>query len=82
MAHVRSDYLSDGRPLDGLNRNYNQWFPNVSFGTRVKGVDLQLAYTAKTQRPSYRQLTSNVYYANRLTLQTGNPLLKPTLSLS
>ena len=78
--HVRSDYLSDGRPLDGLNRSYNQWFPNVSFGTRVKGVDLQLAYTAKTQRPSYRQLTSNVYYANRLTLQTGNPLLKPTLT--
>ena len=78
--HVRSDYLSDGRPLDGLNRSYNQWFPNVSFGTQVKGVDLQLAYTAKTQRPTYRQLSSNVYYANRLSLQTGNPLLKPTVT--
>ena len=78
--HVRSDYLSDGRPLDGLNRSYNQWFPNVSFSTQVKGVDLQLAYTAKTQRPTYRQLSSNVYYANRLSLQTGNPLLKPTVT--
>ena len=78
--HVRSDYLSDGRPLDGQNRSYDQWFPNVSFGTRVKGVDLQLAYTAKTQRQTYRQLSSNVYYANRLSLQTGNPLLKPTVT--
>ena len=78
--HVRSDYLSDGRPLAGQNRSYNQWFPSVSFGTRVKDVDLQLAYTAKTQRPTYRQLSSNVYYANRLSLQTGNPLLKPTVT--
>ena len=46
----------------------------------MKGVDLQLAYTAKTQRPTYRQLSSNVYYANRLSLQTGNPLLKPTVT--
>ncbi len=78
--HVRSDYLSDGRPLAGQNRSYNQWFPNVSFSTQVKGVSLQLAYTAKTQRPTYRQLSSNVYYANRLSLQTGNPLLKPTVT--
>jgi len=46
----------------------------------VKGIGLQLAYTAKTQRPTYRQLSSNVYYANRLSLQTGNPLLKPTVT--
>ena len=78
--HVRSDYLSDGQPLAGLNRSYNQWFPSVSFGARIKDIDLQLAYTAKTQRPAYRQLSSNVYYANRLTLQTGNPLLKPTVT--
>ena len=78
--HVRSDYLSDGQPLAGQNRTYDQWFPNISFGTRVKGVDVQLAYTAKTQRPTYRQLSSNVYYANRLSLQTGNPLLKPTVT--
>ena len=78
--HVRSDYLSDGRPLEGQNRSYDQWFPNVSFATQVKGIGLQLAYTAKTQRPTYRQLSSNVYYANRLSLQTGNPLLKPTVT--
>lgn len=78
--HVRSDYLSDGQPLAGQNRTYDQWFPNISFGTQVKGINLQLAYTAKTQRPTYRQLSSNVYYANRLSLQTGNPLLKPTVT--
>jgi hypothetical protein len=29
-------------------------------------------------RPDYRQLSSNVTYRNRFTLQTGNPFLKPT----
>ena len=59
-------------------RNYNQWFPNLSYTTAIKNVTLQLAYNTKTNRPTYRQLSSNVYYGNRFTLQTGNPFLKPS----
>lgn len=39
-------------------------------------MQLQLGYAARTRRPSYQQLSNNVTYGNRFTLQSGNPLLK------
>ena len=48
----------------------------LELGT-LREVNLQLSYTAKTKRPTYRQLSSNVFYGNRFTLQTGNPYLTP-----
>ena len=64
--------------INEQSKRYDQWFPNVSFSTQLKDVYLQLSYTAKTKRPSYRQLSSNVFYGNRFTLQTGNPYLTPS----
>jgi hypothetical protein len=40
-------------------------------------VSLSLSYAKRTTRPSYWQLSSDVYYENRLNMQTGNPYLKP-----
>ncbi|MDR0333973.1 MAG: outer membrane beta-barrel protein [Dysgonamonadaceae bacterium] len=77
--NVRSEYLVNDLRSDEQSRNYHQWFPNISFSTQLKDIGLQLSYTAKTQRPSYRELRSNVTYANRFTLETGNPFLKPTI---
>lgn len=78
--NVCSDYFSDGRKMDEQSRRYGQWFPNFSFATQLKDVQMQLSYTAKTRRPTYRQLSNNVLYGNRLTLQTGNPFLKPSVT--
>jgi hypothetical protein len=75
---VRSDFFDNDTKNDEQSRLYNQWFPNVSLATQLDKVNLQLSYTAKTMRPDYRQLSSNVTYRNRFTLQTGNPFLKPT----
>ena len=77
--NVRSDYFDNDVKMDEQSRRYNQWFPNFSFSTRLNEVNLQLSYTAKTKRPSYRQLSSNVFYGNRFTLQTGNPFLNPSV---
>lgn len=77
--NVNSEYFSNEERLGEQSRKYEQWFPNFSFGTQLKNVNLQLSYTAKTQRPTYRQLSGNVYYGNRFTLQTGNPFLKPSV---
>ena len=76
--NVLSDYFDNDVRIDEQSRRYDQWFPNVSFATKLKEVNLQLSYTAKTMRPTYRQLSSNVFYGNRFTLQTGNPFLKPS----
>jgi len=77
--NVNSEYFSNEERMDDQSRKYDQWFPNFSFGTQLNNVNLQLSYTAKTQRPTYRQLSGNVYYGNRFTLQTGNPFLKPSV---
>ena len=73
--NVRSDYFNNDLKIDEQSKRYDQWFPNISFSTQLKNVQLQLSYTAKTNRPTYRQLSSNVFYGNRFTLQTGNPYL-------
>ena len=75
--NVQSDYFDNDLKIDEQSRRYDQWFPNVSLATTLREVNLQLSYTAKTKRPTYRQLSSNVFYGNRFTLQTGNPFLKP-----
>lgn len=76
--NVNTEYFDNEKRNDEQSRKYQQWFPNFSFGTKVKNVGLQLSYTSKTKRPTYRQLSSNVFYGNRLLRQTGNPFLKPT----
>ncbi|HBQ56097.1 MAG TPA: TonB-dependent receptor, partial [Porphyromonadaceae bacterium] len=72
-------YFSDGEKMDEQSRHYAHWFPNFSYSNTLGGVQLQLSYTAKTVRPAYWQLGSSIFYANRFTMQTGNPFLKPTI---
>ncbi len=78
--HVDFDYYSSGVYVPEQSRTYDNLFPNVSLAGQLGKVQFQLSYAAKTQRPSYSQLRNNVTYANRFTWQTGNPLLKPSIT--
>lgn len=79
FENVYSNYYNNNQKMEEQSRNYARWFPNFSYSNSLGGVQLQLSYTAKTVRPAYWQLGSNVFYANRFTMQTGNPFLKPTI---
>ena len=79
FENVHSDYYSDDEKMEEQSRHYARWFPTFSYSNSLGGVQLQLNYTAKTVRPAYWQLGSSVFYANRFTMQTGNPFLKPTI---
>ena len=70
-------YYNHGVKADDKSRSYSQWFPSLSFSTKIADVMTQLAFTGKTHRPSYRQLSNDIMYANYFTWQTGNPFLKP-----
>lgn len=72
------DYFRDGVRDDELSRSYAQWFPALTYSNRFGNVQLQMSYSVKTVRPAYWQMGSNIFYANRYTMQTGNPFLKPT----
>lgn len=74
---TKFDYYEDERKSDAQSRNYSSLFPSINLNSKLGKVMFRLSYTTKTQRPSYRQLSDNVLYANRFTWQSGNPLLKP-----
>ena len=75
--HVNSDYYDQGVYSTEHSRTYSQWFPSLTFATKIKEVGLQLSYSAKTSHPSYDQLGTDVAYMNRFTRQSGSPTLKP-----
>ena len=77
--HVKFDYYEDGRHIDEQSRTFDNFFPNISFSTQLGKVQTQVSYTAKTQRPTYSELSNNVFYSDRFTLQKGNPTLRPTI---
>ena len=73
--HVNFDYYESGHLIEGQSRSYSNLYPSFSFGTQIGKVMAQISYSAKTTRPTYRELSNDVFYGNRYTLQRGNPLL-------
>lgn len=76
--NVKWDYFTDGERNAEQSRHYAQWFPAFTYSNSFGNVQLQMSYSVKTIRPAYWQLGSNIFYANRFTMQTGNPFLKPS----
>lgn len=74
------NYYENGVRRPAQCRRYSDLFPSFSVSRQWGKAQLMLSYSARTQRPRYGQLTTNVTYANRYLLQTGNPLLRPTLT--
>ena len=74
--HVAFDFDDKTDPMRSVKRNHDDFFPSLSFGTRLGAVEMQLSYGIKTTRPSYYQLRSEIDYGSKYTLQTGNPLLE------
>lgn len=71
------DYYGNGVRNDELSKSYSQWFPAFNYSNQFGNVQMQLSYSVKTIRPAYWQMGSNIFYANRFTMQTGNPYLQP-----
>lgn len=78
--HTVSDYYQDGELVPEQSRQYNRLFPNFDFTFPIKAARFTLSYTAKTRRPLYSQLSSNIQYDDRYTYETGNPLLQPEMN--
>ncbi len=74
------DYFVNGIKDNEKSRSYGQWFPNASYSNQFGDLQIQLNYNSRVVRPSYRELSNNLYYANRLSIETGNPYLKPSIS--
>lgn len=67
-----TDFIDSGKDL---NRKQDDWFPSLSFSTKIKDLGLSLSYTGKTIRPGMHSLSSELTYINRYAYQTGDPTL-------
>ena len=74
--HVDFDFDDRVNPAHSLHRQSDEFFPSLSFATRIGLLQMQLSGGIKTRRPSYYDLRSEIAYGSRYTLQTGNPTLK------
>jgi len=70
--NVKFRYYNDGIYQPEQSRSFDNIFPSLTYGTKIGKAMLQLSYSVKTKRPTYSQLSNNVTYMNRFTLQTGN----------
>ncbi|MDR1408555.1 MAG: outer membrane beta-barrel protein [Tannerella sp.] len=79
-AGLRYEYTSESytdgvAPEPVIDRSYSDFYPNISLSTRMRNVDLSLAFNRRTSRPNFEQLNGNVLYVNRFLFQKGNPYL-------
>lgn len=74
--HVTFKYYLNDIYQTAQSRTFDNLFPYLSVGTKPGKVMFNMSYSVKTKRPTYRQLSGNVMYINRFSLQAGNPMLR------
>jgi iron complex outermembrane recepter protein len=74
-----TDIIIDQKTASNLlNRNYLNWFPSVFLNRQInKQQQVQLNYSRRINRPSYKALNPFVNTNDLLNLSTGNPYLQP-----
>lgn len=77
FEHIKYDYYVDNEFVAEQSKKYNHFYPNFSFATQIKDLQLMFSYAMKTERPYYFALRNSTTYVNRFTLRTGNPYLEP-----
>lgn len=64
-----------------IDRKLGKLFPSVFFTRKLNSnSELQLSYTKRITRPSFSDLASYVTYNDPISVFTGNPALKPTIT--
>jgi outer membrane receptor protein involved in Fe transport len=64
-----------------VNRKLGRLFPSIFFTRKINdNSSWNLSYTERITRPSYNDLASYVSYNDPVSVFTGNPLLKPTIT--
>ncbi|MCF0159242.1 MAG: TonB-dependent receptor [Bacteroidaceae bacterium] len=78
--NINSDYYQDHVRNKESSRNYSNLFPTLSLSVPIGNLQWSLRYSGGIKRPSYSQLRGSISYLGRYAYETGNPMLRPTLS--
>ncbi len=75
--YTDSKFYLFGRYSPEQSRTYHNFAPSLFVAFPMGTVKANFAYTRKTSRPVFSQLSSAVKYIDRYTYETGNPNLRP-----
>ena len=59
-----------------MSRTYDQWFPSFSVSLNEPSWHHSLNFRTTTSRPSFSQLSRNIYYISRFQYGISNPKLQ------
>jgi len=66
------------KPDTIFTRHYNNLFPTASLGYKINGDnEMSISFGRRIDRPAYQTLNPFVFYINKYTYESGNPLLLP-----
>jgi outer membrane receptor protein involved in Fe transport len=72
---------NEARQTGMFKRRLSKLFPSVMLSRKLNSYsELQLSYTQRISRPSYNDLASYITYNDPVSVFTGNPALKPSLT--
>lgn len=74
--YVRLKYNSARNKSENQVKKFSGVYPSLAWSYKSGKSMFSLNYAIKTRRPSYTQLSNNIQYLNRFTLQAGNPNLQ------
>jgi outer membrane receptor protein involved in Fe transport len=78
-SDTRMDNPGNGQHI--ANRQLGVWFPSILLSRKLNNdAEWLLSYSKRISRPSYNDLASYVTYNGPNSVNTGNPLLKPTIT--
>ncbi|MGN7722958.1 TonB-dependent receptor domain-containing protein [Chitinophaga sp. 22620] len=79
--YARTKMNDPGKGTAVADRRLGKFFPALFFTWKLKETsELQLSYTERISRPAYNDLASFVVYIDPTGVETGNPLLMPTIA--
>lgn len=78
-SYTHLDDLSKHRIV--VDRKLGQFFPDIFFSKKVDDKStMQISFSKRINRPSYNDLASFISYNDFVSVFTGNPSLRPTIS--
>ena len=74
--HLTSRYTNLQDATSNMSRTYDQWFPSFSISLNEPSWHHSLNFRTTTSRPSFSQLSGNIYYISRYHYEVSNPKLQ------
>lgn len=85
MAGIRYEYshtyADADKPENKIDRRLGKLFPSLFLSRKLNDQsELQFSYTKRINRPSFNDLSSYLLYIDPMSVATGNPSLRPTIT--